>query len=223
MAITFLALIGGGLAAQLVDFVINAIIQGGYLSVFVLMTLESMLIPIPSEVIMPFAGYLVFLNDLNFLLTSLVGAAGNLLGSVIAYYIGLRVGRNAVLKYGKYIYLNENHLKMAEGWFSRHGDKIIPLSRCLPIIRTYLSLPAGFAKMNFKKFAAYTFLGSLPWSFALTYFGLLLGNNWKTILGFTQYADIVVIVGVAALVTWFLLRRRKLTIRKKSQQPAATS
>ena len=153
-----------GLATQLANFIISAIVEGGYLSIFVLMTAESMLIPIPSEVIMPFAGYLVFLNRLDFVFAVLAGTVGNLAGSLTAYYIGLYAGRSVVLRYGRYISLNEDHLKTTERWFSRHGDKTIPVSRCLPLIRSYMSLPAGFAGMKLKKFVPYTFLGSIPWN-----------------------------------------------------------
>lgn len=202
-------LLGGNIVQQLTNYIVQLVSSNGYLSVFILMTLESALVPIPSEIVMPFAGYLVFLKKLDFVLVGLTGATANLAGSLIAYLIGLYVGRAAVLKYGKYVLLREKHLKIAEKWFSRHGDKTILISRMLPVIRTVISLPAGFARMNFKKFITYTFVGSLPWNFFLTYLGFVLAEKWETILNFAHYADVAVLGAAALIVVWLALKKMK--------------
>jgi membrane protein DedA with SNARE-associated domain len=192
----------------LVDYFVQLITSGGYLSLYALMTLESTLIPIPSEIVMPFAGYLVFLKQWNFFMVGLTGTLANLTGSIIAYFIGLYGGRRLVLKYGRFVLLGERHLAVTENFFSRYGDKTIFIGRCLPAIRTYISLPAGFGKMNLRKFVIYTLLGSLLWNFALTYGGLALGENWEKILYLARYADIAVVVGIIAIAVWLVTRRK---------------
>ncbi len=181
--------------------------DGGYITVFITMTLESTLIPIPSELVMPFAGYLVFLDRLNFILVGLIASVANLTGSVIAYLIGLYGGRTLILKYGKYILLREHHVILTEKFFYKYGDKAIFIGRLLPVIRTVISLPAGFGRMDFKKFVLFTFLGSIPWNFALTYAGFALGNNWEKILSVTKYIDIIIIVLIVGLIIWLVMRR----------------
>lgn len=207
-------LLSGSILQNFIDLLINLITNNGYITVFISMTLESTLIPIPSEVVMPFAGYLVFIGKLNFVAVALVGCAANLLGSTICYFIGLYAGRALVLKYGKYVLLEERHLSLAERFFAKYGQSTIFFGRLLPLIRTVISLPAGFGKMNFPRFLIFTFLGSLPWNFALTYAGYALGTNWETILGFTRYADIVVIVLVVLLIVWFFVIRFRTNLKK---------
>ena len=143
------------LVELLAGFITNVISQIGYIGVFFLMVLESALIPIPSEVIMPFSGFLIATGQFNIFYVLVAGTLGNLIGSVIAYYIGLNVGRKLILKYGKYILIDEKHLDLADSWFQRFGDKIIFVSRNLPAVRTYISLPAGISKMNIFKFSIY--------------------------------------------------------------------
>ncbi|MEM5797370.1 MAG: DedA family protein [Candidatus Aenigmatarchaeota archaeon] len=193
----------------LARLITSFISQIGYIGVFFLMVLESALIPIPSEVIMPFSGFLVSTGEFNLLYVLIAGVIGNLVGSVITYYLGLSIGRTFVLRYGKYLLIDENHLELAESWFRKFGDKIILVSRNLPAVRTYISLPAGISKMNVFKFAIYTLIGSVPWNFALLYSGVLLGKNWETVLRYTTILDGIVIAIIIILVIWWLRKRIK--------------
>ena len=197
------------LVELLAGFITNVISQIGYAGVFFLMVLESALIPIPSEVIMPFSGFLVVTGEFNIFYVLVAGTLGNLVGSVIAYYIGSYVGRNLVLRYGRYVLLDENHLNLSDRWFKKFGDKIIFVSRNLPAVRTYISLPAGISKMNVFKFSLYTLMGSVPWNFALLYAGVLLGKNWEIILRYTTILDVLVVVAGLAFAIWFLRKRIK--------------
>jgi len=197
------------LVELMAGFITNVISQIGYVGVFFLMVLESALIPVPSEVIMPFSGFLVATGEFNIFYVLVAGTLGNLVGSVIAYYIGLNVGRKLILKYGKYVLIDEKHLDMADNWFQRFGDKIIFVSRNLPAVRTYISLPAGISKMNVFKFSIYTLVGSVPWNFALLYVGVLLGKNWETILKYTTILDAIVVISVLAFIVWWLRKRIK--------------
>ncbi len=197
------------LVELLAGFITSVISQIGYVGVFFLMVLESALIPIPSEVIMPFSGFLVATGEFNIFYVLVAGTLGNLVGSVIAYYIGSYVGRSLILKYGKYIFIDERHLTLADKWFKKFGDKIIFVSRNLPAVRTYISLPAGVTKMNLVRFSIYTFIGSIPWNFALLYAGVLMGKNWETILRYTMFLDIIVVVAVLTFLIWFLKKRIK--------------
>ena len=197
------------LVELLAGFVTSVISQIGYIGVFILMMLESALIPIPSEVIMPFSGFLVATGQFNIFYILLAGTLGNLVGSIIAYYIGSFVGRKLILKYGKYIFVDESHLDLADRWFQKFGDRIIFISRNLPAVRTYISLPAGITKMSITKFSIYTLLGSLPWNFALVYIGVILGKNWDTILKYTSILDVIVVIASAGLIVWWLRKRIK--------------
>ncbi|MBI2545424.1 MAG: DedA family protein [Candidatus Aenigmarchaeota archaeon] len=183
--------------------VMSIISQIGYVGVFLLMVFESALLPVPSEIIMPFSGFLVATGRIDFWLVVLAGTLGNLVGSLISYFIGKSVGRNLILKYGKYVFIHESHLDMADRWFEKFGDRIILLSRNLPAVRTYISLPAGITRMNLLKFSLYTAIGSLPWNTFLTYIGVILGENWQTILQYTSMIDIIVVVlAIVMIVMW---------------------
>ena len=164
------------------------------------MVAESALIPIPSEIIMPFSGYLAFTGKLNPVLIILAGAVGNLVGSLIAYLVGIKLGREVILRYGKYILLKKSHLDWTESFFKKYGNGSTFVSRLLPGIRTYISLPAGIAKMDLKKFAIYTFAGSIVWSAMLTYVGVALGEEWTKIKQYSHYIDIAVIVGIIIVI-----------------------
>ena len=185
---------------NLANFVIQAISNTGYLGIFALMVAESALIPIPSEIIMPFSGYLASTGKLNPILIILAGSVGNLVGSLIAYFIGIKLGREVILKYGKYILLKKSHLDWTESFFKKYGDRTTFVSRLLPAIRTYISLPAGIAEMNLKKFSIYTFAGSIIWSTMLTYVGVTLGEEWTKIRQYSHYIDIAVIAGIIIVI-----------------------
>jgi len=180
------------------------------------MTAESALIPIPSEVTMPFAGFLVSLGKLNFFLAVLVGAVGNLAGSLIAYGLGYfgqeTVVKQVIKKYGKWILVSENEFEKAEIWFQRHGGKIAFFSRLAPVVRTYISLPAGISKMNVWRFSIFTFLGSLIWSSILAYLGVLLGQNWQSLEIYFRRFDILIAVLGVILALAFIYRKKKFNI-----------
>ncbi len=197
-----------GFVKSLTGFITNLIESTGYLGILVLMTLESALIPIPSEIIMPFAGYVVYMGKLDLVLVVLMGTLGNLIGSLLAYYLGLYGGRPFIEKYGKYILIRHSHLETAERLFNHYGDIIIFASRMLPAVRTVISLPAGIGKMNLKRFTIYTFIGSIPWNFALTYLGFLLGPKWDEITLFFEKADIIFVIGLIIILIYYILSER---------------
>jgi len=184
------------LIEAIIHFVTGTISQIGYFGVFVLMIFESACVPIPSEIIMPFSGFLVSLGKFNLIWVTIAGALGNLAGAVITYTIGYYGGRPFVLKYGKYFFIKEKEVHHAEKFFEKWGDFAVFIARNLPVIRTFISLPAGVAEMNFPKFALYSFVGSIPWCFALTYIGFMLGANWMIIRKYGDILDIIVGIGV---------------------------
>ncbi|HZF57249.1 MAG TPA: DedA family protein [Rubrobacteraceae bacterium] len=192
----------------LIDWVTATIGSYGAAAVFVLMLLESMGILIPSEAISPFAGYLVSQGQMGFFAAVTAGVLGNLFGSWIAYFIGLWGGRELWFKYGRYVGVRAHHLKIAENWFDRYGELAVFASRCLPVVRTFISFPAGTARMDFLKFTLYTFLGCVPWVFALTYLGYLLGENWDAVGDFLHYLDYAVALAVLIGVVYLFLRWR---------------
>ena len=199
----------------IIDFVISFISSLGYPGIFLLMILESALIPIPSEIIMPFSGFLVSKGTFDPISVVLAGTFGNLVGSILTYYLGIKAGRAFILKYGKYILFKKSHLEFTEELFEKYGDKISFFCRLLPAVRTYISLPCGVGKANFVKFSIYTFLGSLIWNSMLTYVGILLGNNWKNIDKYAIYLDIVAACVIVGFIIWFVVMVRR---RNKSRQ-----
>jgi membrane protein DedA with SNARE-associated domain len=188
------------------------VLQYGYLAVFVLMVLESACIPVPSEITMLFGGALAnatFLaslgregEHLNFVVVALVGTLGNLVGSWIAWGVGYRGGRPLIERWGRFVFLRQHELDRAEVWFDRHGQAAVLGSRLLPVVRTFISLPAGVARMRFVRFSVYTFLGCLPWTFALTAVGYALGSQWEVVERYLRpvsYAVAALVVVAAAL------------------------
>jgi membrane protein DedA with SNARE-associated domain len=198
-----------------IDFVISFISGLGYPGIFLLMILESALIPIPSEIIMPFSGFLVSNGTFDPISVVLAGTFGNLVGSILTYYLGIKAGRAFILKYGKYILFKKSHLEFTEELFEKYGDKISFFCRLLPAVRTYISLPCGVGKANFVKFSIYTFFGSLIWNSMLTYVGILFGNNWKNIDKYAIYLDIVAACVIVGFIIWFVVKVRR---RNKSRQ-----
>src|SRR3954470_16558716 len=170
------------------------------------MMVESMGILIPSEATSPFAGYLVSIGKMGFFSAVAAGVLGNLVGSWIAYAIGLWGGRELWFRYGKYVGVRAHHLTVAEKWFDRYGELTVFISRCLPVVRTFISFPAGTARMNFAKFTIYTFLGCVPWVFALTYLGYLLGENWEEVGSYLHYLDYAVALALVVGVVYLFVR-----------------
>lgn len=198
---------------EIINFLANLVIQiidfFGYAGVFLLMLVESCGIPMPSEVIMPFSGFLVAMGKMNFWLVVLIGTLGNLAGSMLAYYIGLKGGRPVLEKYGKYVLISRHDLDLADRWFTKYGNLTVFFSRLLPVIRTYISFPAGIAKMNFNKFCLYTFLGALPWSALFAWLGVKMGNNWELIREKLHNFDLLMAVLIIAIIIWFIIRHLK--------------
>jgi membrane protein DedA with SNARE-associated domain len=164
----------------------------GIAGIILLMGIESACIPLPSEVIMPFAGYLITKGTFTLWEAGLAGATGCVLGSLVAYYIGVYGGRPFAQKYGKYILLNPFDLEMADRLFEKYGEIITFISRLLPVIRTFIALPAGIARMNVLRFTAYTFLGSLPWCLGLAWIGQKMGENWPALREQFHQIDLVI-------------------------------
>lgn len=197
------------------NFVINVISQTGYLGITFLMAIESAAIPLPSEIVMPFSGYLVAEGKFNFWWVSLLGAVGNVIGSMVAYWIGAWGGRPLVEKYGKYIFIRKHEIERADRWFQNYGQSTVFFSRLLPAVRTFISLPAGIAKMDLMKFIFYTFAGSLPWSILLTYVGYKLGGEWENVRGYFHKFDIVIGVVIMGMVGWWIINKVKIRSQSK--------
>jgi membrane protein DedA with SNARE-associated domain len=189
----------------------------GYVAVFVLMALESACIPIPSEVTMPVGGFLASaagasaasVGQLNLWVVAVVGVAGNLVGSWVAYAVGATGGRALVVRFGRYVRLRAHDLERAEDWFSRRGEATVFWSRLLPVVRTFISLPAGVGRMKAGRFTLYTVLGCLPWSFGLAIGGYELGNNWQKLAKNIELVSIVIAVAAVAATVVLVLRARR--------------
>jgi membrane protein DedA with SNARE-associated domain len=187
----------------------------GYFGVVFLMGIESACIPLPSEIIMPFAGTLtaaMVINGVaqaarfNLLLVGLAGALGCVVGSIVAYWVGVWGGRPFIERYGRYVLINKHDLDTADRFFTKYGQAAIFISRLLPVVRTFISLPAGISRMNFLRFCIYTFLGSVPWCLALAWVGRILGNNWEAIKPWFHKFDYVIGILFVAGVVWFVQR-----------------
>ena len=199
-------------AGLLAGFIIAVLQASGYLGVLGLMAIESACLPLPSEIILPFAGYLVSTGRLNLYLVATFGALGCNLGSLVAYEVGARGGRPAVRRWGKYVLLTDDDLAKADWFFHRFGGPAVLIARMLPVIRTFIALPAGIAHMRRLPFHVYTFLGSWPWCFLLAWVGMKLGDAWGTngnLHAVFHYFDYVVGAGAAILVARFVWSRRR--------------
>jgi len=202
--------------APLVGLVTDNIAAYGYWAVFFFMVLESACIPIPSELIMTFGGYLVGRGELTLSGVTIAGAAGNLVGSWLAYYAGKYGGRRFIERYGRFVFLSPKKLHSTERFFLRFGDPAVFMARLLPVIRTFISLPAGIGLMRPLHFSLYTFLGSLPWAFGLAYVGLVLGRNWDTVSAYFHRFDLALAVAALVLAAAYLLRSRSRRARPGS-------
>ena len=195
---------------SIIDFLSQVVIATidyiGYGGIFLLMLVESSGIPMPSEVIMPFSGFLVAQGQLNFWAVVIIGTLGNLIGSCLAYLIGLKGGRTLIEKYGRYFLISARDLALAEKWFLKYGYFMVFIGRLLPVIRTYISFPAGLAKMNLKKFLIYTFLGAFIWSTLFAWLGVKMGNNWQLIREELHNFDLVMALLVALAVILYIGR-----------------
>ncbi|HLY66508.1 MAG TPA: DedA family protein [Chloroflexota bacterium] len=195
-----------GLEDAIVAIVTSAYGSIGYVGVLVLMAIESCNIPIPSEVILPLAGFLVGQHTFSFWPAVLAGAVGGTLGSAVSYWIGALGGRPLMLKYGRYVLISASDAARADKFFERYGDATAFFSRLLPVIRTFISLPAGITRMNFAKFLTYTFAGSLLWSIVLVYVGEVLGQNWLEVRNVLQRFDYAIAALIVAAVALYIYR-----------------
>src|SRR3989338_9239698 len=178
----------------------------GYGGVFFLMILESMVFPIPSELIMPFAGFLIARGEMNFPLVIIFSTLGSLVGSLISYYIGKYGGNKVVLRFGKYMFLDETDLMKTEKWFSEKGEKTVFISRFIPVVRHLISIPAGIGKMDLKKFCFYTIIGAACWNTFLAYMGFLLGKNWEIVKHYSEYISVPTAIILAIAGGYFVYR-----------------
>ena len=190
--------------AILFVFIKSIIGATGYAGIAILMGIESACVPLPSELIMPFAGYLVFEGSMNLFWVATAGAIGCNLGSLVAYEVGHYGGRPLVERYGRWILMGRRELDWADRFFARWGHAAVFVARLLPVIRTFIALPAGIARMPRAKFHIYTFLGSWPWCFVLAYAGLKLGANWRSIGKYFHQMDAVIGVLLVAGLVWFV-------------------
>ncbi|MGD0096137.1 MAG: DedA family protein [Terracidiphilus sp.] len=191
----------------LVQFVTHVIDMGGYGGILLLMGIESACIPLPSEIIMPFAGYVVYLGHFNLFWAATAGAVGCNVGSLVAYWIGAKGGRPLVERYGKWVLMGHHDLDRMTVFFEKYGSITVLLARLLPVVRTFIAFPAGIAKMPQLRFHIYTFVGSWPWCFALAYAGMRLGEAWHTDPRFHaafHRFHLVVEVTLLAGVVWFV-------------------
>jgi membrane protein DedA with SNARE-associated domain len=202
--------------AVLVQFITHVIDMGGYAGVAALMGIESACVPLPSEIIMPFAGYLVYLGHMNLVWAATAGAIGCNVGSVVAYWIGAKGGRPLVERYGRWVLMSHHDLDRMTYFFNRYGSITVLLARLLPVVRTFIAFPAGIAKMPQLRFHIYTFVGSWPWCFALAYAGMKLGEKWHTDPRFEQAfhrfhlaVEIALVAGILWFVWSHLDRRRR--------------
>ncbi len=209
-------------------WVIHEISSFGYVGVVFLMAIESACIPLPSEIIMPFAGSLtttVILGGVvhparfDLILVGLAGALGCLVGSIVAYWVGVWGGRPFIERYGKYVLISAHDLDTADRFFRKYGQAAIFISRLLPVVRTFISLPAGISRMAFWRFCLYSFLGSVPWCLALAWVGRMLGQNWARIEVYFRKADIVILVLIIAGIALFLYRHLGASRRTRPGSP----
>jgi membrane protein DedA with SNARE-associated domain len=196
------------ITAPLVNFATDQVGSYGVLAVFLLMILESACIPVPSEAIMLYGGFLVSRGDESLPLMVAAGVAGNILGSWLAYGAGRYKGREWVLRW-HWLHVTPRRLDSADHWFQRYGSWAVLVSRCLPIIRTFISLPAGIARMPFWRFTLYTAIGCVPWVLALTLIGVWVGSKWDEWHKRLEVLDYLVAAGIVAAIVYLVLRRRR--------------
>jgi membrane protein DedA with SNARE-associated domain len=194
------------LLGLLAGFIIHTILRVGYGGIVLLMAIESACIPLPSEIIMPFSGYLVHMGAMDLWAVAMAGAAGCVLGSLVAYYAGVWGGRPLVERYGRYVLVSHHDLDLADRWFQRHGDITIFVCRLLPVIRTFIAFPAGVSRMAMGRFVVYTFVGSLIWCWALAWLGMKLGEHWNTLGVYFHRFDVLIGILLLAALIWYVRR-----------------
>jgi membrane protein DedA with SNARE-associated domain len=200
-------------------FITSFISHSGYLGIVTLMGIESACIPIPSEVIMPFSGYLVFVGRFKLIWVALAGALGCNVGSAVAYAVGYYGGRPLAERYGYCLWISKTDLELADRWFDHFGDWAVFFARLVPMVRTFIALPAGIARMKFLDFNVYTFLGSLPWCWALAYAGVKLGSRWTVLRRYFHQLDTAILVAILAAIALFVYHKWR---HRLMPQPSST-
>ncbi|MEO0223927.1 MAG: DedA family protein [candidate division WOR-3 bacterium] len=190
----------------LAKFFSNIIYEVGYIGVMILMAMESMIFPVPSEAVMPFTGFLIYEEKFSWVGVFIFSTLGSIIGSSISYLMGLYGGRMFILKYGKYFLLETEHLEITEKFFHKYGEITILISRFIPVVRHLISIPAGIAKMNFIKFIIFTTIGASIWNMFLAYMGYILKSNWKEIMKYSKILDFVIILVIVLAIGYFFYK-----------------
>ena len=198
-----------GFIEIIIQYITSLIQSGGYFFLFFLMILESTALPVPSEAVMPFAGFLIALGKFSFLGVIFFSTLGSIVGSLLSYYIGFYGGKPFVERYGKFFLLKKDDLTKTENFFKKHGKKAIFISRFIPVVRHLISLPAGAAKMNVFKFSLYTVLGAAIWHAFLSWVGFSLKQNWQEIEQYTKYFDYIFLAAIIVVLAIFVFKRTK--------------
>jgi len=195
----------------ILNFILAVISKVGYLGIFFLMLLQSFNVPIPSEITMPFAGFLVQGGRFNFWLVVLIGAFANLIGATLSYYLASSLGRSELRsRYRIFnILISDRNLELAEVWFKKYGSFSVFFSRLVPVVSTFISFPAGLARMNLKIFSIFTFVGSFIWCLFLTYLGFVFGENWRVLQIYFRKFDFLILILILFAVIWWLARHFK--------------
>lgn len=181
----------------------------GYAGIFFMMMMESMVLPLPSELVLPFTGFLVYAGRFGMIEATIAATLGSVAGSLLMYWIGMKFGCVFVEKYGKYFLLNIRHLDMTHRFFEKYGSMTIFAARLIPVVRHFISLPAGAAKMNMKKFIAFTAAGAFLWNFFLIYVGYKLREQWSLILNYAQLLDIIIVLAIICFIAYLIIEHRK--------------
>ena len=200
-----------GITETLCTYNTAIIHQCSYIGVFILMTLESMIAPIPSELVMPFAGFLVFTGHFDLFWVMLASSLGSIVGSLLSYGMGM-LGEPVVLRYGRYLLLNPHHLEWTKKFFARYGSITIFISRFIPVVRHLISIPAGLARMPLGPFILYTLVGATLWNGFLVYCGVRLKENWRLIQRYTHFLDYLVVACLVAGLAYFIWKVKKRSV-----------
>ena len=210
---------------QIAHAVRDVIVSLGYPGLFLLIVLESTMVPVPSLLVMPFAGYLASTGDFSLPVILVINSAGALTGSLLSYWLGAAGGKPLLLRYGKYLFIRPKDIEKTESYFAKHGGKTIFIGRFLPVVRHLISIPAGIARMPLPSFLTLTFLGATIWGGGLMILGYQLGENWEAIAGKAKRVDLVIaaviVLAIVAIVVKFVLRRRREQAAQKN--PDTTS
>lgn len=198
-----------GITENIVTAATYIIAKMGPLGIAGLMALESMITPVPSEAVMPFAGFLWFTGELSFFTILIASTGGSILGSLLSYYMGLYGGIRVVRRFGRYLLLDEHHLEFTERFFLRHGEKTIFVSRFIPIVRHFISIFAGIGRMPLGKFIAYTAIGAALWNMFLAYMGYVLRSRWEIIRHYSEIVDVIALLGIGGCIIYGVMHYRK--------------